>query len=159
MTISYKACSRCKKPVSLLALPSISGAEGPYKIELFGLSVLVCEENHKRFVYPNLAMRLMDQLTVPEVSGLYTATKRGLFKKHVHCGKCGAELPVNERHSQVYRVRVPFTDIEPVIVTLSAPVLKCAQCGTGQLADEQDLMKYVFKSMVHAFRSADIHAE
>lgn len=159
MTISRKTCSLCKKPVSLQVLSPISGTEGAYKMRLEGVSAMICGDNHKRFVYPDLAMRLMDHVANPDASGLYAATQRGLFKKHAHCAKCAAELPTGKPHSKDYRVSVPLPDIQPVTVTLSAPVLKCAQCGTEQLPDDADLMKYVFKAMVHAFRSAEIHAE
>ena len=159
MAISRKACSRCSKPVSIQAVPPISGTEGAYKLGLEGVSVMICGENHKRFVYPDLAMRLMDHIANPDASGLYAATQRGLFKKHAHCAKCSTELPPGTPHSKDYRVSVPLPDIQPVTVTLSAPTLECAQCGTAQLPDAAHLLKYVFKAMTHAFRSAQIHAE
>ena len=159
MAISQKACSRCSKPVSMQTLPPISGTEGAYKLVLDGVSVMACAENHKRFVYPDLAMRLMDQVANPDVSGLYAATQRGLFKKRAYCAKCSIELPAGKPDSKDYRVSVSLADIPPVVVTLSAPVLKCAQCGTEQLPDTDDLLKYVFKAMVHSFRSAEIHAQ
>ena len=159
MAISQKACSRCSKPVSIQAVSALRGSEGAYKLELEGVSAMVCAENHKRFVYPDLAMRLMDYIANSEASGLYAATKRGLFKKHTHCAKCTAELLTDQPSGKDYRVSVPLPDIQPVIVTLSAPVLRCAQCGTEQLPDASDLLKYVFKAMTHAFRSGEIHAE
>jgi hypothetical protein len=159
MAISHKACSRCSKPVSLQALPSMSGTEGAYKMELEGVSAMICGENHKRFVYPDLAMRLMDHIADPDASGLYAATQRGLFKKHTHCAKCETELPASKPFGKEYRVTVPLPDIQPVTVILSAPVLKCAQCGTEQLPDTADLLKYVFKAMTQAFRTADIHPQ
>ena len=159
MAISQKACSRCSKPVSIQASPPISGTEGAYKMGLEGISVMVCEESHKRFVYPDLAMRLMDHIANPDASGLYAATQRGLFRKHTHCAKCATELPSGKPDCKDYRVSVPLPDIQPVTVILSAPVLKCAQCGTEQLPDSADLLKYVFKAMAHAFRAAEIHAQ
>jgi hypothetical protein len=159
MAISHKACSRCSKPVSIQVAPPLSGTEGAYKLVLDGVSVMTCAENHKRFVYPDLAMRLMDEVANPEASGLYAATQRGLFKKRAYCAKCSTELPSAEPHSKDYRVSLSLADIQPVMVTLSAPVLKCAQCGTEQLPDTDDLLKYVFKAMVHAFKSAEIHAQ
>jgi ribosomal protein S27AE len=140
-------------------MPPISGTEGSYKLELEGLSVMVCGENHKRFPYPDLAMRLMDHMADPDASALYAAKQRGFFRKRAYCAKCSAELMIGKPENREYRVSVPMRDIQPVILTLSAPVMKCAQCGTAQLADTADLMKFVFKAMTHAFRSADIHAE
>ena len=159
MAMSRKACSRCGKPVSIQAVAPISGAEGAYKLGLEGVSVMICAENHKRFVYPDLAMRLMDHITNPDASGLYVATQRGLFKKHAHCAKCSTELPPGQLDSKDYRVSVPLPEIQPITVTLSGPVLTCTQCGTAQLSDQAHLLKYVFKAMTHAFRSAEIHAE
>jgi hypothetical protein len=104
-------------------------------------------------------MRLMDHIANPDASGLYAATQRGLFKKHAHCAKCSAELTTGKPDSKDYRVSVLLPDIQSVTLTLTAPVTKCAQCGTAQLPDTADLMKFVFKAMTHAFRSADIHAE
>jgi hypothetical protein len=140
-------------------MPPISGTEGAYKLDLEGVSVMICAENHKRFVYPDLAMRLMDHIANPDASGLYAATQRGIFKKHAHCAKCSTELPPGKPDSKEYRVSVPLPDIQPVTVTLSAPIRKCGQCGTEQLPDTAHLLKYVFKAMTHAFRSAEIHAE
>ena len=159
MAFSQKACSRCGKPVSIQASPPISGTEGTYKMGLEGVSVMVCGENHKRFVYPDLAMRLMDHIANPDASGLYAATQRGLFKKHAHCAKCATELPSGKPDRRDYRVSVPLPDIQPVTVMLSAPILKCAQCGTEQLPDSADLLNYVLKAMTHAFRAAEIHAQ
>ena len=120
---------------------------------------MVCAENHKRFVYPNLAMRLMDHIANPEVSGLNAASKRGLFKKRSYCAKCSAELSPAKADSKDYRFSVPLPDIQSVTVSLKALVVTCAQCGAVQLPDEADLMKYIFKAMTRAFRSAEIHAE
>jgi hypothetical protein len=159
MAVSHKACPRCSKPVSLQAAPPISGTEGAYKVALEGVSVLICGEDHKRFVYPDFAVRLMDHIANSDASGLYAATQRGLFKKRAYCAKCSTEIPIGEPDSKNYRVSVPLQGIQPVTLTLSAPVLKCAQCGTAQLPDTADLLKYVFKAMTHAFRSAEIHAE
>src|SRR5688572_19754471 len=107
MAISHKACSRCGKAVSLQAAPPISGAEGAYELALENVSVMICGENHKRFVYPDLAMRLMDYIANPDVSGMYAATRRGLFKKHAHCAKCTTELPTDTTNSMDFRVSVP----------------------------------------------------
>ena len=159
MAISHKACSRCGKPVSIQTAPPISGTEGAYTLGLEGVSLMVCAENHKRFVYSDLAMRLMDYIATSEASGIYAATRRGLFKKHTHCAKCTTELATGTTDSMDFRVSVPLPDIQPVTLILSAPVLKCVQCGTAQLPDTGHLQKYVFKAMVHAFRSAEIHAE
>ena len=159
MAISRKACSRCGKPVSIQVVPRISGTEGAYKLELEDVSVMICAENHKRFVYPDLAMRVMDHIANPDTGGLYAATQRGLFKKRAHCAKCSTELAPGEPEIKDYRVSVSLPDIQPVTVTLTAPVLKCAQCATLQLPDTAHFMKYVLKAMTHAFRSADIHAE
>ena len=159
MATSHKVCSRCSKPVSLQAAPPISGTEGAYKVALEGVSVLICGENHKRFVYPDLAMRLMDYIANSDASGLYAATQRGLFKKSAYCAKCSAELPTGKPDGKDYRVSVPLPNIQPVTVTLSAPTLECAQCGTAQLPDTADLLNCVFRAMTHAFRAAEIHAE
>lgn len=159
MAISRKACSRCGKPVSIQTAPPISGTEGAYTLGLESVSVMVCGENHKRFVYPDLAMRLMDHIANSETSGVYAATRRGLFKKHTHCAKCTSELPTGTTDSMDFRVSVPLADIQPATLRLRAPVLRCAQCGTAQLPDKAHWMKYVFKAMAHAFRSAEIHAE
>jgi hypothetical protein len=156
---SHKACSRCGKPVSIQAIPPIEGTEGAYKVALEGISVMSCAENHKRFVYSDLAMRLMDHIANPDVSGLYAAPKRGLFKKRAYCAKCSTELSAGKPDSSDYRVSVPLPDIRPVTVALTAPVIRCAHCGTAQLPDTADLLKFVFKAMAHAFRSAGIHAE
>ena len=71
MAISHKARSRCGKVVSIQAEPPISGAEGLTSWGWRGLSVMTCEENHKRFAYPDLAMRLMDHFADPDAPGLY----------------------------------------------------------------------------------------
>ena len=159
MAISNKACSRCGKPVSMQTVPAISGTEGPYRLGLENLPVMICAENHKRFVYPDLAMRLMDHVGNPDASGIHAATRRGLFKKHAQCAKCAAELPEDKTDTTDFRVTVPLPDIQPVALTLTAPVLKCPQCGTTQLPDSAHLLKYVFKAMTHAFRSTEIHAQ
>lgn len=140
MAISRKACSRCGKPVSMQTVPPISGTEGAYTLRLEGVSVMMCGENHKRFVYPDLAMRLMDHVANADASGVYAATRRGLFKKQTRCAKCNTELPTGKADSMDFRVTVPLPDVQPTTVTLSAPVLKCPQCGTTQLPDTAHLL-------------------
>ena len=141
MAISHKACSRCGKPVSIQTVAPISGTEGAYSLGLEGVSVMICGENHKRFVYPDLAMRLMDHIANPDASGVYAATQRGLFKKRAQCAKCTTELPTGKTESVDFRVSVPLPNVQPVTLTLSAPVLRCEQCGTAQLADTAHLLK------------------
>lgn len=88
---------------------------GAYKMGLEGVSVMTCGENHKRFVYSDLAMRLMDHIANPDVSGLYAATQRGLFKKHAHCAKCATKLPASKPDSKDYRVSVPSRTFNPLL--------------------------------------------
>jgi ribosomal protein S27AE len=158
-SISKKACSHCGKPVSLQSAGPMSGTEGAYKLELDHVSVMICGENHKRFVYPDFAIRLMDHIADPDVSGLYAAKTRGFLKKHAHCAKCSVELPTQRPNSKEYRLIVPLPDLQPVTLTLNAPVLMCAQCGEEQLPDASHLVTCVFKAMTHAFRSAEVHAQ
>lgn len=159
MAISRKPCTQCKKPVELQTVPALSGEDGGYRISLESVPAMVCADNHKRLIHPEFALQVMDAIVDPSSSGLYAAPQRGLLKKRTYCAKCGSELAGLQPAIRDYRVTVAVESAAPMVVALSAPCLKCTQCGTEQLPREQDLNDRVFKALAGAFRSAELRAE
>ncbi len=158
MAMSRKPCRQCKQPVELKTVPVLSGEDGGYRISLESVPVMVCAANHKRLIHPEFALQVMDIIANPS-SGVYAAPQRGLLRKRTYCAKCAAELEQMAPTSRDFRVTVPVESEGPMIVFLTAPCLKCRQCGTEQLPREQDLADRVFKALAGAFRGAEIHAE
>lgn len=159
MAISYKPCSQCKKPMDLRVLPTLTGDEGDYRILLESMPTMICAENHKRLIYPEFAMRVLDAIADPAYSGIYAASRRGFLRKRTQCAKCEAVLVEHQRNSRTFRVTFLVESIPPLEIVLTAPCLKCPKCGTDQLPRNQDFNDFIFKAMAHAFSREEIRAQ
>jgi hypothetical protein len=144
MAISRKPCTQCKQPMELTVVPAVAGEDGAYRLALESVPAMMCPDKHKRLIYPEFAMAVMDTIANPATSGVYAAVQRGLLRKRSYCGKCGAELIETRPVSHEFRVSVPVEGGAPLTAVLAAPCLKCAQCGTEQLPREQDLADHIF---------------
>jgi hypothetical protein len=79
MAINPKPCALCKRPMEQGVLPVLTGDDESCRITLGNVPVMVCAEGHKRLLYSNFVMELMDTLAQPETAGLRVGEKRGIF--------------------------------------------------------------------------------
>jgi hypothetical protein len=159
MAINRKPCVACKSPVEEGVLPALAGSEGPCRITLGNVPVMVCPQGHKRLLYPNFVAELMDALAVPETAGLRVGEKRGLFRKHFRCARCSADIPAEHTASADYKASIKLRDMtDPVDLAVTTVVMRCGACGNEQLADQGELMQ-LFKALTSAFRSADVRPQ
>lgn len=155
MAISRKACSVCKKPVEQTVLPLVSGEESSYRVSVKNLPMMQCPGGHRRLLYPDFAMRIMDSVA----AAIPVGKRRGLFRKRVTCGQCASDISSDQIQQKEYETSLGLPEMsEAATAVLSAPVLRCPRCGTEQVAGENELM-HVFKALARAFKSAEIHVE
>src|SRR5688572_24458284 len=159
MAINRKPCALCKSPVDQGVLPLLEGTEESCRVTLSNVPIMLCAEGHKRLLYSNFVMELMDTLAQPETAGLRVGEKRGIFRKRFRCIKCSSDIQGGHTAIAEFRASLRLRDMtDSVSVALTAPVMRCSSCGGEQLADERSLMQ-VFKALTRAFRSADVRPQ
>jgi hypothetical protein len=159
MAINRKPCALCTKPMEYGVLPVLEGDEGPCRVALNNVPIMLCAEGHKRLLYSNFVMELMDTLARPETAGLRVGEKRGLFRKRFRCAQCASEIQAEDAAIAEYNANLRLSEMsDPLHVAFATMVMRCKACGNDQLADEGGLMQ-LFKALSHAFRSADVRPQ
>ena len=100
MSPNAKPCGVCRKDVAPGAVDAMVGEEAGVRMSIEGMPVQVCAEGHRRFVAPDFAVQLMQQLMGEgPFAPLAAAMHKGLLRKRLHCPACGKELgePAAER--------------------------------------------------------------
>lgn len=151
-------CSKCKGEMTVKPLETFSGEEGGVKVTIKAMPAAVCEQGHKRFVYPLMAGMLMD-MSMDEDTYTFapSAVKKGFFTKHFHCPGCGQELPGTPTGSQAKEVTAEFKHMDPFTFQVDVPVYKCAGCGKECIHSAEEIGKLAKSATGHAYRAADIH--
>jgi len=151
-------CSKCKGTMTVKPLETFSGEEGGVKVTIHAMPAAVCDQGHKRFVYPLFAGSLMD-LTMDEDNYKFapSAVKKGLFTKHYHCPGCGQELPGAPTGKQPKEVQAQLKHADPFKFVIDVPVYKCAGCGKECIKSVEEAGKLAKSATGHAYRGADIH--
>ncbi len=158
MSSQPKPCSKCDGEVSLATLDAFKGEEAGVRVTVKGMPAYVCKEGHKRFVSPDFSMQFLDRLLSSEqVLPAPTAQKRGLFRKHYHCSKCGE--PLEEASAGAARAErtVEVKGGAPFAVTMEFPVYRCGKCKAEHLRESDEVAEAVMKATAHAFRDVDVH--
>jgi hypothetical protein len=138
-------------------LPHVEGSEQDVRVAIDGLAVYECERGHKRLLTPDFAIRFIEAiLASDEVPPARPATKKGLFKKHLHCADCGAELPEQRGQDGVGHSTVDLSDAEPVEVEVHVPVYLCPSCQKAATLPEDMVQREVMSAVAAAFQTAGI---
>ena len=157
MSKPQSPCSKCQGAMSEKLLDPFEGEEAGLKLTIRSMPAVVCDQGHKRFVYPEFAALLMDFMMEPEnFKFIPGAVKKGLFKKRFHCPGCDKELPESPTGSQTREVPVEIRKAEPFKVQFDVPVFKCGGCGKESIRTEETA-QLAFKAIGHAYRATDIH--
>jgi hypothetical protein len=150
-------CRQCSADTHVTRLPHVEGSEQEVRVAIDGLSVYECERGHKRLLTPDFAIRFIEALLASdEVPPAKPATKKGLFKKHLHCADCGAELPEQGGQDEVGRSTVDLADAEPVQVEVHVPVYRCPSCQKASTLPEDMVHREVMSAVAAAFQTAGI---
>lgn len=151
-------CSKCKGEMTVKPLGTLSGEEGGVKVTIQAMPAAVCEQGHKRFVYPLMAGMLMDMMMDEEFYKFVPeATRKGLFTKRYHCRDCGQELPASPTGIQTREMTAEFKHVEPFKALIDVPVYKCAGCGKECIRSAEETGKLAKNATGHAYRTGDIH--
>lgn len=160
MSEALKPCKACGAEVKVGALDMFRGVEGPVTVSVNGMPALICANGHKRFVYPEFVSHLMDftadaAMATPQPP----AVKRGLFKKHYHCGGCDTELPAEACAKSVRELDARFEKVAPFKLMVEVDLHKCPKCGREQALSNEIAGTSAFKAVAHGFHAADVHVE
>jgi predicted RNA-binding Zn-ribbon protein involved in translation (DUF1610 family) len=139
-------------------LDTISGEEGGVKVTIHAMPAAVCDQGHRRFVYPLFAGLLMD-MSMDEDNYKFApgAVKKGFFTKRYHCPDCGQELPGASTGRKSSEVEAALKHSDPFKFVVDVPVFKCAGCGKEAIQSLEEVGKLAKSAVGHAYRGADIH--
>ena len=150
-------CRQCGAPAHVTRLGHLEGEDHGVRVALDGLGVLECEHGHKRLVSADFPVRFIDGLlAAPDIPPVAPAEKKGLFRKHLHCTRCGEELPHEARGDEAAQRTVDLADAEPVAVEVRMPVYRCPKCGERATVPSDEAKKEVVGAVEAAFKSAGI---
>ncbi len=151
-------CSKCKGAMTVKPIDTFSGEEGGVKVTIHAMPAALCDQGHKRFVYPMFAGLLMDSVMDPDAYKFVpSATKKGFFTKHYHCPGCAQELPATPTGKQSKEVEVEFKHAEPFKFVVEVPTFKCAGCGKESIKSAEETGNLAKSATGHAYRGTDIH--
>ena len=160
MVGELKPCKTCSSATKVTTLGVFRGEEGPVAVMVSGMPVLVCAQDHKRFLSPDFVAQLMDFVADPEkVAPQPPAVKRGLFKKRYHCNGCDAELPPTPTKKAECTLDANFKNAAPFKVVVEVALYKREDCGREQVLSNEEVGESAFKAVAHGFRAADVHPE
>jgi len=150
-------CRQCSAEAHLTRIPHVEGEDHDVKVAIDGLAVYECEHGHKRLLTPDFPNRFIEALLASkEVPPAKPANKKGLFKKHLHCADCGAELPESDSVDGVAHSKVDLADAGPVEVEVHVPVYRCPSCHKAATLPEDLVQREVMGAVAAAFQTAGI---
>ncbi len=157
MRINTMRCRECHGEMAPRTLDSMAGEDTGLRMQIDGMPVMACAKNHKRFVAPNFAVKMMQALVegdplVP-VDG---AKQKGLLRKRFVCPGCDTDLDDSAgEHVEVKRT-LELEGIEAIGVRVEVPKFRCASCGKECALPASLLGNALMKASSQAFRSAEV---
>jgi len=126
-------CRECHALLELRELPPATGEAGPLRVEVFGLRGGACPRSGHPLEppYPDFSADLVAAVAVGD--GLPKAMCRGLWRRRLVCGRCGAVLDAGGEPGTL-RTRVRMEGVAPFTLSVEGPVAACGSCGHRQLA-------------------------
>ncbi|MBI3044241.1 MAG: hypothetical protein HYY78_15580 [Betaproteobacteria bacterium] len=160
MTNAPEPCKTCGSATKITTLGSFRGEQGPVVVIVNGMPALVCDQGHKRFLYPGFADRLMDFVADAEkVAPQPPAARRGWFRKRYHCNGCDAELPAVPTKKSECVLDASFENAAPFKVVVQVALYKCEGCGREQVLTNEEVARCAPEAVAHGIRAEDIHTD
>lgn len=153
--MATRICARCHTAMNPAVLDSAEGEAAPLTLRLCRMPVLSCSAGHRRFVRPQFARELVEQLMAADQARIPVGEEKGLLFKRYYCA-CGTELGKEADHRETYGFDVALADSEPFRVELTAPVYRCPKCARQQLHSLKELRSRMPQALAEAFRAAGI---
>jgi hypothetical protein len=151
------ACRQCSADTELKHLDRVEGESSGVRITVQDVPVVACAHSHRRLPTPDYPERLMKAIiTSDQLPPAAPAVKKGLFKKHLHCPDCGAELPEEAGEKESATGRLDVGNGESLPFQMQLPVFRCSGCSTRVTLSPDGLQRGVMQAMANALRSADI---
>jgi hypothetical protein len=147
---------KCGAPLGITQLPPIRGTEDEVIVTIAGLPCRACPSGHERWLagvlfHDHLLARLYATI-------LPVARARGVFRKTWHCPRCGDPVaPAGYSGSAGGRIELP--DLPPFLITVEAPLVDCAACGTALLWNKDgDAVFKIDEAIARAIAGADVRS-
>lgn len=122
---------KCGAPLGLTQLPPISGTEGGIVVTLTGLPCRACPNGHERW----LSSVLFHDDLLAQLYGkiLPVAQARGVLRRAWFCPRCRERVPADAGETRKAEGRIDLPNLPAFLITVEAPLLDCAACGTALL--------------------------
>jgi len=136
-------CRECRSLLELREIPPATAEREGLRVELFGLRGAVCPHpGHPLHPpYPDFPADLAAAVIAGDA--LPKAIRRGLWRRRLGCGRCGAGLEPSAGAASAggegpLRTRVRMEGVAPFTLTVEGAATTCPRCGLRQLAAEDD---------------------
>lgn len=157
MEANTMRCKECKGEMSLRALDPMAGEEQGVRVRIEGMPGMQCPQGHRRFVAPDFAVKMMnDLLSGKDLAALDAAVQKGLLRKRACCPQCGQELGDAAAGSVQSKRQIELQGLEAFGVQVELPTLRCAGCGRECVPPEKTVVDGLMKATASAFRSAQV---
>ena len=147
MALKIPHCARCSGACELKMLPSVSGEDGPLKLNVLQMPVFGCAKNHNAPVHRDFMIWLIQEIRAREAQIAAGKEQGMILKKHL-CGGCGKELAPKPERRQAFPYTLKYEDLPPFKLEIEMPLYKCTGCGKEQVRSSKDLHGHVPSAMV-----------
>ena len=157
MTGTPNTCRTCASEAALSKIESFSGEEHGVKLTFTNMPIYLCQKGHKRFIYPELPMHLMESLMAKDNAfGAPPAKEKGFFRKHLHCPGCGEQLPAASATTATLKKKIELKNVAPFEATIEIPQWHCDKCGKDAVGPAEKVGQDVMHAASFAFRGAEL---
>jgi len=157
MTGEPNLCRTCKSEAALSKIETFSGEEHGVTLTITNLPILLCQKGHRRFLYPELPIHLMEALLrKDDAFGAPSAKEKGFFRKHLHCPACDEALPSTPGGTATLKKSIELNNVAPFETAIDVPKWTCAKCGKEAIGPAEKIGQDVMHAASLAFRGAEL---
>lgn len=157
MKLNTRRCRECHGEMALRTLDSMAGEDAGVRMQIDGMPVMACAKNHKRFVAPDFAVRLMQALVKGDpLVPVDPAKQKGLLRKRYVCPECDTDLDEGAGERIEVKRMLELEGNEAIGVRVEVPKFRCASCGKECALPASLLGDALMKASSQAFRSAEL---
>ena len=157
MKINSMRCKACHQEMTLCRLTPMSGEDEGVRVAIDGMPAMQCGGGHRRFVAPEFAVEMMDNLLDDNaLMRADAAIQKGLLRKRMCCPGCGTELAAVPADTVAARRLLDFPGLESFAVVIEIPKFHCGKCGRKCIAPVKTVVDRLMTAAANAFRAAQV---
>jgi len=146
--------THCGKEMKLHKLPVFGGSLGESKITFYDFPVLKCSKcNYINYVYPEFERNLKAEIFENKI---IKVIKEGVIEKKFFCNKCRTILDAKKLGRDDFKFEMKLGDGSNFRIELSAPSLRCHECGLVQVHDYIGVYDDIEGAILLAFSSVNL---